>query len=210
MNQQLETAELPVKRKRGRPRGSNADRTILQGAAKAFADLGYHDCRVADILAASNTSRTHFYRFFKSKEEVLKRLLESEVELTSEALRNAVSGQSFSDADELFVTVIDAHLKLTLDQGSRLPALLVEVDRLPELREFSRGYRYFILELFEQPLVSMGYLKPNRMLCKAALMAAYSIQISLERADMSLEQKWQTGRRMMLKALQLIPEKAPR
>lgn len=208
MNQQMETTDLPVKRKRGRPRGSNADRTILQGAAKAFAELGYHDCRVADILLASNTSRTHFYRFFKSKEEVLKQLLETEVELTSEKLREAIQDKRFSSPDELFKTVIDAHLKLTLDQGSRLPALLVEVDRLPELRDYSRSYRYFILELFEQPLVSMGYQKPNRMLCKAALMAAYSIQISLERADMSNQQKWETGRRMMLKALQLIPEKA--
>ncbi|WP_165840094.1 TetR/AcrR family transcriptional regulator [Motiliproteus coralliicola] len=205
----METTDLPVKRKRGRPRGSNADRTILQGAAKAFADLGYHDCRVADILAASNTSRTHFYRFFKSKEEVLKRLLETEVEVTSQALREAISGKQFSSPDELFCAAIEAHLKLTLDQGSRLPSLLVEVDRLPELRDYSRGYRHFILDLLEQPLLSMGYLKPNRMLCKAALIAAYSIQISLERADMSPEEKWETGRRMMLKALQLIPEKDP-
>jgi AcrR family transcriptional regulator len=43
----------------------------LRGAVIAFADRGYDDTRIEDILAAGSVSPRTFYQFFKSKQEAL-------------------------------------------------------------------------------------------------------------------------------------------
>lgn len=50
---------------------------ILEGATKAFGEIGYVDCRVEDILDAADVSRATFYKYFSSKEDVFAALDES-------------------------------------------------------------------------------------------------------------------------------------
>jgi AcrR family transcriptional regulator len=44
---------------------------VLRGAVIAFADRGYDETRIEDILAAGSVSPRTFYQFFKSKQEAL-------------------------------------------------------------------------------------------------------------------------------------------
>src|SRR5580704_12402193 len=44
---------------------------VLRGAVIAFAERGYDDTRIEDILAAGSVSPRTFYQFFKSKQEAL-------------------------------------------------------------------------------------------------------------------------------------------
>jgi AcrR family transcriptional regulator len=47
---------------------------VLEGAAKAFGELGYANVRVEDILAAADISRPTFYKLYASKEQVFEAL----------------------------------------------------------------------------------------------------------------------------------------
>jgi len=70
------TLKERAKRKPGRPSLQNASEPgvrslIIQAAEKVYADHGYHDCSVAMILEESGVSRPTFYRYFKSRHEVI-------------------------------------------------------------------------------------------------------------------------------------------
>jgi AcrR family transcriptional regulator len=45
--------------------------SLLDAAAKMFADLGYERTRVSDLVAHAGTSHGNFYRHFKDKDEIL-------------------------------------------------------------------------------------------------------------------------------------------
>ena len=50
-------------------------RALLDAAAQLFAEHGYHDTQVSDIIAAAGVARGTFYNYFDSKRAVFARLL---------------------------------------------------------------------------------------------------------------------------------------
>lgn len=50
---------------------------ILAAAVKVFAEKGYHDTKVDDIVAESNTSKGSFYFYFPSKQEIFLALVDT-------------------------------------------------------------------------------------------------------------------------------------
>ncbi len=63
-------------------------RQILDAARKVFAEKGYHDAHVSDVIAAAGIARGTFYLYFESKSAVFLELLE---ELLRE-LRESIIG----------------------------------------------------------------------------------------------------------------------
>lgn len=59
------------------PRGKEATRQrIVEAAIAVFAEKGYHDAAVDEIVRASGTSKGAFYFHFPSKEEIFFALIE--------------------------------------------------------------------------------------------------------------------------------------
>jgi AcrR family transcriptional regulator len=58
------------------PKGRAMRESLLAAAAELFAELGYEQTRVADLVERARTSHGNFYRHFKDKDEVLLAALE--------------------------------------------------------------------------------------------------------------------------------------
>lgn len=63
---------------------------ILEAAARVFAQKGYHETRVDDIVAESGTSKGSVYFHFVSKEKIFLALIDTFANLLEERLRKAL------------------------------------------------------------------------------------------------------------------------
>lgn len=81
---------MPVKRKRGRPRATEAGPptrgVLLDAAARVFARHGYAGASVDRIAAAAGLSKGTFYWHFKTKEELFLTLVEERIDAPARAL----------------------------------------------------------------------------------------------------------------------------
>ncbi|RMF17106.1 MAG: TetR/AcrR family transcriptional regulator [Candidatus Dadabacteria bacterium] len=66
--------------RRGRPPRADARRRVLEAAAKLFADHGYEQTTVEDLIQESGVSRGTFYKHFDSREAVLAELYQNVVD----------------------------------------------------------------------------------------------------------------------------------
>ncbi len=100
-----------------------ADRRILKAALDVFADKGLRDTRVQDLLEAGGIARRTFYKYFQSKEDVLKKLYAF---ATEELVSQIVLAQRESD-DPLagLRAALDAYLEFHLTNHA-IARLLIE------------------------------------------------------------------------------------
>ena len=69
-------------------------RRLLEAALRLFAERGYYETSVDDVVASARTSKTTFYEFFNSKEECLRELLRQQGgELMHSVIQEASSGR---------------------------------------------------------------------------------------------------------------------
>jgi AcrR family transcriptional regulator len=63
---------------------------ILDAAAQVFAEKGYHDTRVDEIVSRSATSKGAVYHYFRSKKHIFFALIDEFVTLLEKRLRTAI------------------------------------------------------------------------------------------------------------------------
>lgn len=64
---------------RGRPKGASGEESralLLQVAAQEFAQNGYYETKISDIVKGASLSQPVFYLYFKNKEAVFQELLD--------------------------------------------------------------------------------------------------------------------------------------
>mgnify|MGYP000017644808 CR=1 FL=1 len=66
---------------------------ILEAAARVFAEKGYHETRMDDIVAASDSSKGSLYFHFPNKEEIFFGLIETFIGLLESRLEAALSNE---------------------------------------------------------------------------------------------------------------------
>lgn len=91
---------------------------ILAGAARVFAERGYRQASVADIVKAAAIARGRFYDNFASKEDCFFALYEAATEATLESV-----GQACAESAESFPERV----------GAGIAALLAAIEAEPEL-----------------------------------------------------------------------------
>jgi AcrR family transcriptional regulator len=64
---------------------------ILEAAVTVFASKGYHDTKVDDIVAESQTSKGSFYFYFPSKQDIFLALVDMFADLLENQLRNRIA-----------------------------------------------------------------------------------------------------------------------
>jgi AcrR family transcriptional regulator len=64
---------------------------LLEAALQLFADLGFHDTSVDEVVAQARTSKSAFYEHFESKEDCFRVLLEQEGGALIERVRAAAA-----------------------------------------------------------------------------------------------------------------------
>jgi TetR/AcrR family fatty acid metabolism transcriptional regulator len=79
------TSPTPSQETRGR---------ILEAAVNVFASKGYHDTKVDDIVAESNTSKGSFYFYFPSKQDIFLALVDTFADLLESRLRDRLQAET--------------------------------------------------------------------------------------------------------------------
>jgi len=67
---------------------------ILEAAVNVFASKGYHDTKVDDIVAESQTSKGSFYFYFPSKQEIFLALVDSFADLLESRLQDRIRSET--------------------------------------------------------------------------------------------------------------------
>ncbi len=92
--------------------------SLLVAAAKMFAELGYEQTRVSDLVTHAGTSHGNFYRHFKDKDEILLEVLRpliDDVRVTSSADSSAdrlPTEAEFAERNTAFFRVYAKHRRL--------------------------------------------------------------------------------------------------
>jgi AcrR family transcriptional regulator len=67
---------------------------ILEAAVTVFASKGYHNTKVDDIVAESQTSKGSFYFYFPSKQGIFLALVDTFADLLENRLRNRIASET--------------------------------------------------------------------------------------------------------------------
>ncbi len=66
---------------------------ILEAAVRVFAEKGYHETRMDDIVSASNTSKGSIYFYFPGKQEIFLGLIETFTGLLETRLKDSLAAE---------------------------------------------------------------------------------------------------------------------
>jgi len=201
MNQQVTPG---AKRPRGRPPGSRADTIILKGAARAFAEHGYHLCRVEHILASAGVSRTHFYRFFKNKEQVFERLVERELSYVQRAIDQVVEQFPELSPQERLRLLVEKDVEVAMEAGPFLQVLLVEALHLNEHRSRLEESDEYFCRLIADAVVSMGCPEPDALLVKSLLAASRTILVDVSGSELKAEDKQRRAAELIMRLMSVL------
>ncbi len=100
------------------PKGHAMRESLLRSAAKMFAELGYEQTRVSDLVTQAGTSHGNFYRHFKDKDEILLAVLRpliEDVRVSSRAGTNSrrlPTEAEFVERNIAFFRVYSKHRRL--------------------------------------------------------------------------------------------------
>jgi AcrR family transcriptional regulator len=130
------SAGTPARRRELRAQGRKTMRKLSDAGMRVFAERGYHQCRVDDIVRAARTSHGTFYLYFANKEDLLRSLAvecAQEIEQLARAVGPIDSGP---EGYEALRTFLDAFLTTYRRYGVVIRAWMEdqvsdrEVDRL--------------------------------------------------------------------------------
>lgn len=179
-----------TKTKRGRPTGSKAGVDIKLGAMQAFAQYGFNNCTVAHILEASGCSRTNFYRFFKSKEEVFVRLVFASLKSLEEKLTASVTNnQELATFEAQLEYFFQVYYDYCFSFGDLVPVMFEAEKSHPEHRHICDGIRSAQIKLIAQLLRSNGKSVPELLLMEALVAGSERIINGLSAQKSSAQDK---------------------
>jgi AcrR family transcriptional regulator len=160
---------------RAQHRRSVRRRQILDAALRIFADRGYHDTGIADIVAAADVARGTFYLYFPSKRAVFVELLDEICSAIESGIRRVDVSPGAPPAVEQLLHNIRWLLSLPSARPEMLQLLLGEAGRLDE--ELDRKLDSFHQRMFsltERSLrtgIAVGLVRP----CDPAIAARLAV-----------------------------------
>jgi AcrR family transcriptional regulator len=124
---------------------------ILDAAVEVFAEKGYHDTRVDDIVAASGTSKGSVYFHFASKEQIFFSVIDEFANRLAKGLMEAINSESQG------IRRVNAALQKGLDTFGRYrPLAKIFLVQATGLGESFEQKRYEIHDRFVK--IIKGYL----------------------------------------------------
>ena len=151
---------------------------IVAEAAQVFVELGYADARVEDILQRAGIARRTFYKYFRSKEDVLRTLYELG---TSELVR--AIGSAAAEASDPLDGIrfgLDVYLDAHVSSGPLMRVLIEQAMRMDsELAPLRRRFRDDLVHLMGDAVQHSTGQKHDPMLYLALISALESISLEL-------------------------------
>ena len=124
---------------------------LIDVARQLFAKNGVDETTMNDIALASKKGRRTLYTYFKSKEEVYMAVVESELEILSNALEKVVAEKM--SPDQTIIKMIETHLDaikmVVLRNGTMRAGFFRDIWRVERVR---RNFDLHEINLFKQIL----------------------------------------------------------
>lgn len=130
----------------------DAKRTkMMQAAIRIFADKGYHDATIRDIVRASDVAIGTFYFYFPDKETLFIHLYEETADFLLQAIRQAVSSRlTFS---QQIRSGIQSYVNIAVFEPAIVQLLLVGgAGAVASLVESRANFRQRLIDLWQRPL----------------------------------------------------------
>ena len=127
---------------------------IVEHAAELFAERGFQGASVSDLAAACKTSKSLFYHYYPSKEDVLYAVMASHIDALVEIADEVERLEGGAEAR--LQRLVHGFMRLYAGAAARQKVLLNELDNLPAPRrtEIVRKQRRLI-ELVERLVVEL-------------------------------------------------------
>lgn len=137
--------------------------SVLDAAAKLFAERGFAGTSFQDIADALNVGRTALYYYFKSKEEILASLVE-EVTVVSDRQSAMLSARTDDDPVEVLRSMVSGHVELLLSHALHFRVVdRTEVELPPDLRAVHERSKRAVLDHFTTQIargIQQGVFRP--------------------------------------------------
>jgi AcrR family transcriptional regulator len=98
--------------------------TLITAGRHVFAEIGYFNCRIADIVQQAGMSQGNVYWYFSSKEELLKTVLNEAFESLGAVMTQAASGTG--SARQKLDALLDGLLDYA-QTGSEFTAIMISL-----------------------------------------------------------------------------------
>lgn len=129
-------------------RSQAIESAILDAARRVFAQKGYDEATVADLLEGASISRRTFYRYFDNREAVLLRLYENWIKELQAAL--FVSSAGAATAWERMMKTLPEYLRFHSTDTTLLRTVIAQSQRTSSaLYERRRSFRTLLVQLVE-------------------------------------------------------------
>lgn len=130
---------------------------LLLAALKLFAEKGYRETTVLDIVAYARVSKTTFYNFYKSKEDLLAHLFESLLEEVLFKVKLAAQRETII-TDKAYAG-IKRYIEICMQEHAVAQLLLISSvgvsETIEQLRQ--RAYARFAQFIFETVRNELGF-----------------------------------------------------
>jgi len=131
--------------------------TIVEHAARLFAERGFPGASIADLAEACDTSKSLIYHYYDSKEDILFDVMHSHVRALLDAAERISDGGA-APSDKLRALTL-AFVRLYAGAAARQRVLLNELERLSkEQRAIVIGVQRRLIAIVERIL---GALRPD-------------------------------------------------
>ncbi|MEW5960369.1 MAG: TetR/AcrR family transcriptional regulator [Chloroflexota bacterium] len=159
---------------------------ILMGAAKVFAEKGYHKATTKEIALAAGVSEGTIYNYFDNKRELLVAMIEL---LALQSLRSIIANQPPVDPKEFITMGLRDRYQLAQERGHLILPILAEMFSDAELRQ--EVYRKLAmpvaghLEQYIQTHINSGLFRPvNPMVVTRMFIGAIIINFAMKLANL--------------------------
>jgi AcrR family transcriptional regulator len=160
---------------------------ILMGAAKVFAEKGFHKATTKEIAQAADVSEGTIYNYFDNKRELLLAMIE--LLATTQSLKGIILQQVPADPKEFITLILRDRYQLAQERAYQIAPILAEVFTDAELRE--EVYRKILmpvaahLEQYIQSHIDSGLFRPvNPMIVTRLFIGATIINFAMKLANL--------------------------
>jgi AcrR family transcriptional regulator len=153
---------------------------IIGAAVGVFARLGFAATRVEDLLLATGIARRTFYKYFRSKEEVLAAVYELATgELLKAILAGTAGGTGQTPLDAMR-RALDVYLDYHVDNAPLLKVLVEQAIRSDSpLAAMRRRFRHALVELMREGVKEATGADHDPMLYAALISALEGLSLDL-------------------------------
>jgi AcrR family transcriptional regulator len=134
---------------------------ILLGAAKVFAEKGYHKATTKEIAQTAGVAEGTIYNYFGNKRELLLAMIEL---LALQSLKSIITTQPPTDPKEFIAMILHDRYQLAQERGYVIMPILAEMFSDAELRQ--EAYRKLampvagLIEKYIQAHIDSGLFRP--------------------------------------------------